>query len=53
MPGAVGPEQLDKLLACTEKVLAGEKGEFVQGRMSSGWKVESDGVSFTYVEGKI
>lgn len=53
MPGAVAPEQLDKLIGCAEKVLAGEKGEYVYGRMNSGYKVENDGVSFTYVEGKI
>ena len=53
MPGAVAPGQLDKLIGCAEKVLAGEKGEFMDGRMSSGWKVEHDGISFTYVEGKI
>lgn len=53
MPGAVAPEQLDRLIGCAEKVLGGEKGEFVNGRMNSGWKVENDGVSFTYVEGKI
>ena len=53
MPGAVAPEQLDRLLACAQKVLDGEKGEFEKGRMSTGWKVESDGISFTYVEGKV
>lgn len=53
MPGAVAPEQLDRLLACAQKVLDGEKGTFEEGRMSTGWKVESDGISFTYVEGKV
>lgn len=53
MPGAVAPEQLDKLIGCAQKVLDGEKGEFVEGRMNTGWTVEHDGVSFTYVEGKV
>lgn len=53
MPGAVKPEQLDKLIGCAQKVLAGEKGEYIDGRMNHGWKVENDGVSFTYVDGMI
>lgn len=53
MPGAVAPEQIDRLIGCAEKVLGGEKGEKTEGRMNSGWKVESEGVSFTYVEGKL
>ena len=53
MPGAVAPEQLDKLIGCAEKVISGEKGEYMDGRMSSGWKIENEGVSFTYVEGMI
>lgn len=53
MPGAVETAQLDKLIACAEAVLAGNKGEYTLGRMNSGWKIEIDGVSFTYVEGML
>ncbi len=53
MPGAVEPKQIDRLIGCAEKVLTGEKGEFVNGRMNSGWKVENEGVSLTYVDGLI
>ena len=53
MPGAVGPEQLDRLIACAEKILAGEKGEFIKTPMAEGWKVTVDGTSVTYTEGKL
>ena len=53
MPGAVEPQQIDKLIACAEAVLAGNRGEYTEGRMNSGWKIEIDGVSFTYVDGKV
>lgn len=53
MPGAVEPRQIDKLIACAEAVLAGNRGEYTDGRMNSGWRIEIDGVSFTYVEGKV
>ena len=53
MPGAVEPRQIDALIACAEAVLAGNRGEYTEGRMNSGWKIEINGVSFTYVDGKI
>ena len=53
MPGAVEPRQIDALIACAEAVLAGNRGEYTEGRMNSGWKIEIDGVSFTYVDGKV
>ena len=53
MPGAVDPEQLDRQIACAEKILAGEKGEFIKSPLSEGWMVTVDGASLTYPEGKL
>ena len=53
MPGAVEPAQIDRLIFCAEKILTGEKGEFVQTPMAKGWRVSADGAAITYTEGKL
>lgn len=53
MPGAVGPEQIDRQIACAQKILAGEKGEYTRTPMAEGWQVTIDGGAIMYTEGKI
>ena len=53
MPGAVSPEQIDRLIACAERILAGERGEYVKSPMFEGWRVEAEGASIIYREGKL
>ena len=53
MPGAVEPAQLGRLIVCGEKLLSGERGEFVKTPLSQGWQVAVDGASLLCPEGKL
>lgn len=50
MPGAVSPEQIRRQIACAERILAGEKGEYTRMPMAEGWQICADGGSILYTD---
>lgn len=53
MPGVVEPEIIGKKIECARRILAGEKGEFVQTHMGSGYMMTTEGTSIHYSPEKI
>lgn len=48
MPPVMSPELIDKKIECAKRVLAGEKAEYVKGRMGEGYMMTVDGTSIHY-----
>lgn len=48
MPAVVGPEVIGIKIACAERIMAGEKGEFISSPRGSGWVVAVDGCGIQY-----
>ena len=48
MPALVEPDCIGKKIECARRILAGELGEFVQGRMGDGYMLTVDGTSIHY-----
>ena len=48
MPGKVAPEKVDCYIACAKRILAGERGAYVETPMARGYKLDADGASIQY-----
>ena len=48
MPALVEPDCIVKKIECARRILSGETGEFVQGRMGDGYMLTVDGTSIHY-----
>ena len=48
MPGKIPPAQIDKMIALTDRVLAGEEGEPFKSPMGSGFKLSEAGAALSY-----
>lgn len=48
MPPVIGPDCISKKIACAKRILAGDLGEFVRGRMGDGYMMTVDGASIHY-----
>lgn len=48
MPAVIEPDVIAKKIECAKRVLAGDLGEFVQGRMGDGYMMTVDGTSIHY-----
>lgn len=48
MPAVLTPDYIEKKIECAKRVLSGELGEFVKGRMGDGYMITVDGTSIHY-----
>ena len=48
MPAVIEPDCIEKKIECARRILAGERGEFVQGRTGDGYMMTVDGTSIHY-----
>ena len=48
MPAVLKPDYIEKKIECARRVLSGELGEFVKGRMGDGYMITADGTSIHY-----
>lgn len=48
MPAILTPDYIEKKIECAKRVLSGELGEFVKGRMGDGYMITVDGTSIHY-----
>lgn len=48
MPAVLTPDYIEKKIECARRVLSGELGEFVKGRMGDGYMITVDGTSIHY-----